>query len=500
MIIDPQLDQGSSKQVAVGPSPTLRLPEPVAGRSTSPLPDYETSQAQHSVIFRKPSFPHRFDSRFWRLTFFALAIYVFLSVVIGIPLIVTRITYQKSHPPPNIVNLFLDESSDQVAPPYVPMGMGGMVMAESTITCDAWNSMDMAGELYQATASGFLAPSGVFSVRSNATDEVVPHPGGMHNLTVDINTDASQTQVVMYVTLTASSAALRAQAHFCFSTTGADRGVSVYIPQYLSATDVLAFDIRLLFPQSPDPIIISDLITYLPMFSQWFGSLVSSRVSVQNINIAGAGLDIICDYLQADKIVVQTSFASISGTFNVTQSLKLDNIEGSINTNTTLVNNPSSGLPTFLALDTGNSDILANVVMVAPSNSRPPMYRAHVKTFNGSLALKVAHDAATQPASLDLHVENNQAQSTVSLDAKYMGLFDVHTKLAPVQVVYDQVVPDPTGQGRQWQLDIDSNSTSWMRGWVGFGTRPAYYNPSMSGKVSVVSSLSPILLELGQGS
>jgi len=306
----------------------------------------------------------------------------------------------------------------------------------------------------------------------------------------------SETQVVFYVTLTASSAELRSQAHICFASTGDDRGLSVYVPQNLAATDVLAFDIRLLFPQSSQLITPTDLITYLPMFSQWFGSL-SSRVFVQNINIAGAGVDIICDSLHANNIIVKTSFASISGTFNVTQSLKLDNIGGSIHTNITLNNNPSQGIPTLLSLDTGNSDIVADVVMVAPSSSQPPQYHAHVKTFNGSLSLNMVHDAATQPASLNLHVENNQAPSTVALDSKFAGLFDLHTKLSWAQVNYGQVTTDPTGQARQWHLDIDSNSTSWTRGWVGFGTRPMQFNPSMEGKVSVVSSLSPILLQLG---
>ncbi|KAJ7496039.1 hypothetical protein B0H11DRAFT_2001626 [Mycena galericulata] len=500
MIILDEQEQGSSK-LAVGPSPTLRLPEPVAGRSVSPLPDYETSQAQqHTVISRKPSFHNRFGSfpnrfdRFWRIIFFSLAIYVFLSVVIGIPVIVTRIAYRKTHSLP-IHNLFLDPS-DQAAPPFqLPPGMGGMLMADSAVTCDVWDSMVMAGALYQATAHSTLTPDDLISVRSNATNEVIPHPGGMHNLTVDINADASQTEVVFYVTLTASSAALRDQAHICFASTGNDRGLAVYLPQDLTPSDVLAFDIRVLFPQSPQLVNASDFITYLPMFSQSFSASLSSRVFFQNINLAGAGVDITCDSVQANNIAVQTSFASISGKYNVTQSLKLDNIGGSIYTNVTLNNSPSQGTPTLLYLDTGNGDIAADVVMVAPTSSRPPQYQAHIKTFNGAVSLKVAHDAATQPALLNLRVENTQAQSTVTLDSKFAGLFDLRTKLSSVQLDYGQVT-DPTGEGRQWHVDVDSNSPSAAQGWVGFGTRPTYYDPSMNGKVSVISSLSPVLLEI----
>lgn len=85
MIIDDDEDQRTKLGSNVA-GPTLRLPDRVAGRS--PLPDYETSQAQHSIIFRKPVFRRRFDSRFWHAIFYALAIYIALSVVIGIPLII----------------------------------------------------------------------------------------------------------------------------------------------------------------------------------------------------------------------------------------------------------------------------------------------------------------------------------------------------------------------------------------------------------------------------
>ncbi|KAJ7497519.1 hypothetical protein FB451DRAFT_1211760 [Mycena latifolia] len=493
MILDDEFDPGSSK-LAPAPVPTLRLPEPVAGRA-SPLPDYETSQAQHTVIFRKPSFPNRFDSRFWRATFFALAIYVFLSVVIGIPLIVTRIAARRPHPPPNIQSLFLDDG-DQAAAPLNPAG--GIMMAEASTECDEWDTVDSAvGSLFTTTVQHTLSPNGLISIRSNATDEVVPHPGGRHNLTVNINDDASATQAVLTVTLTTSSPKLREAVHMCFASTGGSRGLSVYFPRNLAPTDVLSFDIRLLFPQSSRTLTVSNLITYLPMFHQSFGYL-SPAVRFQNVNIAGAGVDIICDSLQASKIVVKTSFASITGTFNVSQSLKLDNIEGSIYTNATLNNDPTQPLPTYMSLDTGNRDIVAGVTLVAPLNTKPPKYLADVKTFNGSLSLTVVHAAATLPASLGLQVDNNQAESRVSLDSKFSGLFDLRTKLAPITVDYSQVTTDPSGAGRQWNFDLDSNSTSSTRGWLGWGMRPQDWNPATDSKVSIVSSLSPILLQLVQ--
>jgi len=478
-------DEAASK-LAPSAYPTLRIPEPVATRLSLSLPDYETSQQQHT---HKPVTSNRFDSRFWRGPFFALAIYVFLSVVIGIPLIVTRIAFRKSGPP-KMQNLFLDDD-DQAAPPLNPPESAGMVMTASTLSCDAWDSWgNYDGSYFTASVRNTLPANGLFSVRSNATNEVVPMAGGRSNLTVDINSDTSETDVVMSIILKASSSELLDAAHFCFASTGNERGYSVYPPSIIPENEYLAFDIHVLFPQTSQLITASDFITFLPMFFQSFGFL-SHRVRIQNINIAGAGVDILCDSLQADKIAVKNSFASLSGTFNVTQSIRLDNIEGPIHTNVTLINDPSTGAATYLVADTGNNHIVANVTMVAPSSSRSPQYFANVKTFNGSLLVDFAHGATTPPATLNLQVDNSQADSRITLDSKFKGFFDLRTKLAPVRIAA-KAMRDAT-----WHLYMDSNSTSSTRGWVGRGKRPAQWDPATDGKVSAVSSLSSILLLIG---
>lgn len=38
-------------------------------------------------------------------------------------------------------------------------------------------------------------------------------------------------------------------------------------------SDILTFDINLLLPQSPYPLYIPELVTYLPLFTQQFGDL-----------------------------------------------------------------------------------------------------------------------------------------------------------------------------------------------------------------------------------
>jgi hypothetical protein len=492
MIIDEELTAGSSAKLLRTSHPHLRLPEPAA-RSSVSLPSYEVSEAQQRsglVHFPKPSkspFPNRFDSRFWRGTFFALAIYVFLSVVIGIPLIVTRIAARKSRaPPPNIQTLFLDDS-DAAAP--LNLG-GGQVMAAAAVSCDVWDDKSEGGGLFTASARRILNPSGLFSVRSNATDEVIPRPGGKHNLTVGVNDDATETHVVMQMTLTASSPELRSSAHFCFAPAGDMRGFSVYMPRNLSETDYLTFDIRVLFPQSPKLLTATNFVTYLPMFGQYFGP-ISGSMRISSYNIAGAGVEIVCDQLQADKILVRNSFAPISGSFNVTQSLTLDNVEGPIHTNVTLVNDPSTNLATYLILDTGNSDVKADVTLVGTSKSQKPRFNGNVQTFNGTILLNVDHDKATPSSAITLQTMNNLAETQIYMDNKFTGGYDLRSKLAPVRVAH------PHGMPSEWNMVVDSNSTYITRGWAGWGDRPTNPNPSQDSKVSAVSSLAPILLHLG---
>jgi hypothetical protein len=88
-------------------TPSLRYPERAAGRRPfSPLPDYETSQAlafndfnDSLITFHKPPPKRRYlDSRFWRASIAALALYIFLSIVIGIPIIVkVSMNYHMRH-------------------------------------------------------------------------------------------------------------------------------------------------------------------------------------------------------------------------------------------------------------------------------------------------------------------------------------------------------------------------------------------------------------------
>lgn len=95
MIISDEDDTQKIKDPPVA-IPTVRYPEPAASRPLGSLPDYETSQALASrdinssqVTLYKP-LPRRriLDSRFWRAALISLGVYIFLTLIIGVPIIV----------------------------------------------------------------------------------------------------------------------------------------------------------------------------------------------------------------------------------------------------------------------------------------------------------------------------------------------------------------------------------------------------------------------------
>ncbi|KAE9411252.1 hypothetical protein BT96DRAFT_804006 [Gymnopus androsaceus JB14] len=489
ILLDPE-GQQHGKLTSYVAGPTVRLPDRVAGRSSILLPDYETSQAQHNspsspdssptsstVSFRKYSLHNTVDSRFWRATLYALAIYIALSVTIGVPLIVTKLTHKhKSGPPP-----WVQGSDDAaLASPLVMMNSGLFAMS-SSIRCNTWNYTRMGDDgLLYSMASYPLHPSGSFSIRSSAWNTLnnsdVQISG---DLTVDINPDPSVTTAVFYLTTVSSSQQIRDECQICFSPED-DDGDSRGIPTNLTASQSLSFNITLLFPQSSSQLQLDNLVSFLPNFTQNIGP-ISPRVTFDSLILEGMQMGINSDSVWANTISVTNLLGPITGTFNATQSLKLDTINAPISANLIVVQGPGRQGPTFFSLDTGESEINANVVLLAPPSTNPHInFIGHIRNFDGSIRLNVSHDPSTPPAPLDLRIQNSQAPCNVSLDSKFSGNYDLASKLSSAYVSLASNLDDYSSSGsRQIQPEIDTISSK--RGWVGFGSKPSYYDPHTQG-------------------
>ncbi|KAJ3829950.1 hypothetical protein F5880DRAFT_1707806 [Lentinula raphanica] len=520
IILDPE-DQQQGKSNSYVAGPTLRLPDRVAGRS-SLLPDYETSQAQHNntpsspssstISFRKYSLHNSVDSRFWRAALYALAIYIALSVTIGVPLIVTnkprivahvhiqKLTHKHQNGPPPWAKGSDDAS---LASPLVMVNSGLFSMSQS-IRCNMWNSTWYGEDgLYYSSSSFPLDPSGTFAIRSSAwtTDADSTETQITGGLTVDINPDPSVTTAIFHLTTASTTHLIRDQCNICFSSNTSDgdsRGLSLYIPNNLTAYQSLSFNITLLFPQSSSPLQIDNLVTYLPMFTQSIG-YISPQVILDKLVLEGMQQGINADAVWANQISVKNLVGPITGTYNATNVLKLDTVKGSISANIIVVQGPTRKEPTFFSLDTGESEINADVVLLAPTPATANYYVnfiGHVKNFDGPIVLNVTHDESTQPVPLDLRVQNNQAPCNISLDSKFSGNYDVSTKLATASVILTPDLHDYTGDGtRQMLPEVDTMSSK--HGWIGWGSQPAHFNPREQGQVVLVSSLSPVSLLVG---
>ncbi|KIY44449.1 hypothetical protein FISHEDRAFT_51378, partial [Fistulina hepatica ATCC 64428] len=516
MIINAEDQQAKLDLIVAGP--TLRFPDRVAGRSSiSPLPDYETSQAQHTTGLHPsippiapeddpadpPRKPFTRRRKFVRAMVYCLAIYVFFSIVLGIPLIImVRPTFNlciyavftpiATAVPPPWANTVTSSSS--------PSSRSGILSVDAALMCNSWQKFENSTSgMFYASASHTYPVDGSLSITSNLSDTTQHIPGISGNLTVGINSNTSVQSVVLNVDLQSSGDDLRNRTHICFNDFGANRGLTIYTPP-LVLNESLSFDIQLLYPSSYTTD-CANFATYLPLFAQTFQAL-SPGITYDTMSIYGAEANISCDSLWGRSISVDNSLASISGTFNATERLKLDTIGGPITGNVTLTNNVNIQGPTMLFLDTGNDGVNVDLTFNAPTwpsgKTPPPRFRVEARTFNGPMDIRIAFENATSSIPFELHAENNQADSTIHLDPKFSGIIDLQTKLSWVALsdgglqlpAIDQSLP-----GSQRNLVVDQATATSIHGWVGTGSRPAQWTPS-EGFVGVVSSLSPVYLIL----
>jgi hypothetical protein len=124
--------------------PTLRLPERTFNRSSISLPDYQTSQQQHNDP--QGNTERRFGPKFWRAALYAFAGYIFLSIVIGVPLIVIKLrrraaSYSSWVPPPSW-NAPISSSNT---------GGGFLTITPGDQDCSEWNTTSHSNGTFLAT-------------------------------------------------------------------------------------------------------------------------------------------------------------------------------------------------------------------------------------------------------------------------------------------------------------------------------------------------------------
>ena len=187
-----------------------------------------------------------------------------------------------------------------------------------------------------------VSPYGQISIRSNVSGESNGPRFIFGDLTVGMNPNKTVRDALLSITMQASSSTLRKDTNVCFSMSDYACDLALYVsqsinrvpfslsstqvPNNLSGSDSLRFNISLLFPHAAHPSSIDRLATWLPMFTQSFKHM-DKQWTFSKVTIEGSSSTFDAGYLQANNLLIQTSSAEIKGTFQVNESLTLDTVD-----------------------------------------------------------------------------------------------------------------------------------------------------------------------------
>ncbi|KAG2015451.1 hypothetical protein CC2G_008724 [Coprinopsis cinerea AmutBmut pab1-1] len=526
---------------------TIRIPEHALGpprsrnSDVSSLPDYDTSEKEHRTLAQQPDTQaqkqkSRFylNARFWKISSYVMAVYVVLSLAIAIPLV---LKFKRNHE--SLWAFVTDEwSSSSCHGPGLDYNAKWNTSAVSNSTflwgwqdvdhglCDEFSSVEYEGTLADVVPSPLTAsiiragyvlqdePHQLVAIRSNFTQDGT-FPGNLIQgiLSVDVNPDELQHNIIFNVTVNASNQRTRSNTRICFRKEGRNRGLSIYPPKSVNETDSITVAIQVLLPQAST---IDDFVTYLPSLSQHFGDL--SAVKLGHVGIEGAAAPLMFEFLQASQISIKNILAPVSGTLASTELIMFDVLQGEIRTDISLLQDPLSDKYTLLSIEAGNTPIDATVALghfeTSEAKVNTPYFVTQVKSYNGKVNLDFAHDYEPPTiATLRLDVQNALAETNVRLDPGFQGEFLVQTRLAQVNVT-DGVqrqeisgnnttsvplshtnVSDAVEEGRI--TTYDDLRTDRAVGWVGWSARPkSDFERLKQGRVSLRSSMGPINLDL----
>ncbi|CAA7261668.1 unnamed protein product [Cyclocybe aegerita] len=498
IILDEDLDSGQTKTDSDNyPGLTLRHPQAVHARSsTSTLPDYDTSEAQHrKVITRSTLSLGNFSARVWKIVIGVLLGYTVLSLAIGLPIILLKgRDRDDSFSLAPTSSLWVSE--DVVLPGPLQLATTGIPTTTNNMTCNIW---DTHPDIENTQFARFqLPPQGLITIRSNVTYEKVAADNINGTLWVYMNQDKKEKDIIFNVSMKSSSNNVRLQTNVCFSEQGSSRGLTIYVPDTLGVGDLLTFNVLALLPQRKAS--IDQFLVYLPLLEHRIG-YVQKQIEVTQFTLEGAARPMSCEFLQACQITFKNIMGSITGSFNVSNSLTLDTIKASIHSNITLTQGRLSPKPVILSMDTGDGDIDASIVLEAlspiPRWQNSPAFVAYVKTFNQPLHLNVSYANSSCSAPVQLQVQNNMCRTTVALDETFQGSFSAQSKLSQtnVQDTVSERAVSPFGGSRT--IVYDQKTINRATGWVGWGQRPLSHQLLVRSYVEILSALSPVNLTFG---
>ncbi|KAF8641447.1 hypothetical protein AX16_009960 [Volvariella volvacea WC 439] len=192
---------------------------------------------------------------------------------------------------------------------------------------------------------------------------------------------------------------------------------------------------------------IQELETNLPHFSHNVDNL-DWGIRFKTLTLTSEDTPINITYVDGDVITARTVGGPISGSFNVSSSLKLES-GAWISVSANLYNSDESN-PTILRATTANSP-LEGTITLASANGTGGAFKVDTRTTAGELELKI--DEAPVKHILTLLGQNRYGPIRVSLPPSYEGV--ISEKAAWSTPLTDrQSVSDPAGLKRERQTEI----------------------------------------------
>jgi len=195
---------------------------------------------------------------------------------------------------------------------------------------------------------------------------------------------------------------------------------------------------------------------------------LGSVVHFDSVRLQGAHMPIHIQSISAALLEAKTANAPISGSFNVTDSLRLETSNAKIEAKIH-ASNGDWHKPTKLTLATSNSpiDVEASLVPLEAADGATSGYQLKTRTSNGFLNINIP----TAPAGshLDIHGSTSNVGASVVLPPAFEGTISARTSNAGVNLNHHHTAEDPLGERREHHVVTEENMWGKLRGKTWWG-------------------------------
>ncbi|KAH8115224.1 hypothetical protein DFH11DRAFT_1854374 [Phellopilus nigrolimitatus] len=250
-----------------------------------------------------------------------------------------------------------------------------------------------------------------------------------------------------------------------------EHGVGIFTPhnwragRALRPRDMLRFDVVLRLPAAPGRV-YKKLETDFSNFRH--GLAAGLAFGALDLKTSNAG--IAAENVGVQAATLKTSNAPITGSYHTSSSLKLVTSNAIIGASVSMSHaggGSASSRATELLLKTSNGAINTSVVLSAPQGT--PGFAIQALTSSAPNTLLFPSHSPSAPLSLTLKTSNARAHA--ALHPAFEGTFSLRTSVvrAAPRVDYDGRVVDPSGRGREREVEVRRGGGARMDGSVWWG-------------------------------